>query len=119
LILCFLARYSAASVGHEAVVVLLREDPHDLVAVLLAALAVGRSSAQAVHHRLVALALQLFEQSPYLPFAALQLLGRLPLGNLPLVCLFEHHPPVSISLCHGENSVVFHLPSLTLSIGHF
>ena len=103
----------------EAAVDLLRENPHDLVPVLLASLAVGRAPAQSVNHRLVAFALELLEQSPYLPFGVAQLPGRLLLADLPLLRLSERHQPASVALCHGENSCVFHLPSLIPSIGHF
>ncbi len=54
-----------------------------------------------------------------MPFGTSDLLGRWSLADLPLVRLPECHQPVSIPLPQGENSCVFHLPSLTLSIGHF
>src|SRR5258708_25194845 len=72
-----------------------------------------------MNHRLVAHALELLEQPTRVPFGTLHLLGRLLLRNLPLARLLQCHQPVSIPLCHGENSSVFHLPSLIPSIGHF
>jgi hypothetical protein len=76
-------------------------------------------SAGAFDGKSVALALQLLEHSTHVPFGALQLLGCLVLGDLPLVRLFQHHQPVSIPLRHAQNSCVFRLPSLTPSIGLF
>jgi hypothetical protein len=41
------------------------------------------------------------------------------LGNQFLQCFVEHYQAVSVALGHGENSVFWHLSSLSLSTGHF
>jgi hypothetical protein len=62
---------------------------------------------------------QFGQQSSDLPFGYLQLLGSLLLRNQLLLCFLQHHQSIAIALVHCENSFVFQLPSVTLSIGHF
>ena len=59
------------------------------------------------------------QQAPHLAHRQIQFLGCLRLFDEFLECLFQHHQSVSVPLGHGQNSWFFHLPSLTLSRGHF
>ena len=63
-------------------------------------LAVGGAAARRMDYGPVALAAELRQQPPHLPFAEADLLGGLLLGDQLLVGFVQRHQPVALSLCH-------------------
>jgi len=78
----------------------LGEDREGLFFDLGADLAVGGAAARGMDHGPVALAAELRQQPPHLPFAEADLLGGLLLGDQFLVGFVQRHQPVALSLCH-------------------
>ena len=63
-------------------------------------LAVGAAAARGMDDGLVALAAELGQQPPQLPFAEAALLGGLLLSDQLLVGFLQRHQAVALSLCH-------------------
>jgi hypothetical protein len=67
-------------------------------------LAVGFPASQPMQERCVALPFQSLQQAPHMPFALANLLGRLPLGDQPLLGFLQCDQPVAVLLRHEKCS---------------